>query len=99
MLDDAPAEVHILQLLCRGLTLRSAHILNNLLGLGVELLNKQTAIHGNILVLNSIGIVHIDLQEAKILLCREHLQSLLGERGSHNNLQEDGLHQLGNLLR
>ena len=99
MLNDAPAEVHILNLRCRGLTLRNAHVGNNLLSISVELLHQETTIYSYILHLLVVRRAHVDLQEAQVLLCAENLEGLVRERWSHDNLQEDGLHKLGYLLR
>ena len=92
MLNNAPAEVKVGQHILRRLHLGHAHIGNNLLGGGVEVLNKQTAIDANILILNIVCASHIDLQHTQVLLLAEDCKGLVGERWSHNNLQEDWLH-------
>ena len=97
MLNNSPTEVHINYLsLCR-LCLCHAHILCNLLSYSIELLNKQTAIYADILVDRLIRLSHINLQKAKILLCRENLKSLSGKLWIHYNLKEDRLHTKCNL--
>ena len=99
MLHDAPAEVQINEISLRGLLLRHAHIGRYILRLRIEVLHQQTTAHAYILLLGRVVLRHIDLDEAQVLLRREHLQSTLLELRSHDNLQEDGLHQLGSLLR
>ena len=99
MLHDTPSKLQISQLLLCRLHLGNAHIRRDSLSRGVQLLRQQPAVHAHILHVRCGICRHIHLQQAQVLLRAEHLQRALREFWSHDDFQEDRLHQLCRLAR
>ena len=93
MLDDAPGELQIGHLGFRGLNLRHAHAGIEGQRLEVLVLDQQAAGDGDILLAHDAVLLHVDLQQAQVLLRAKDLQRLGREGRGHDDLQEDGLHQ------
>ena len=94
-----PAEIEILHLLRSGLRLRDAHIGRNGLRRHVEVLHQQAAVDAHILFRVHVALVHADLEQAQVLLRREHFERPLVEFRGHDDFEEDRLHQLGRFAR
>ena len=48
--------------------------------------------------MTTLFLAHVNLKETEILLCAENLESLVSKAWSHDDLEEDRLHKLGNFL-
>ena len=98
MLYNSPSKVEISELSLSRIDLCHAHISSNSLYLNILLLNEDTTVHAHILVVSTLFLAHVHLEETKILLCAENFKSLISKAWSHNDLKEDRLHKFSNLL-
>ena len=92
MLHDLPAEVHVGEFAGVGMSPGHCHRIGDFEAFGVGVLNEKTACHADIAGTLLPFLFHLHLKETEILLLREDLESLCGERRSHDYLKEDGFH-------
>ena len=94
-----PAEIQVVHLCRSGFCLRHAHIGRDGFRRHVEILHQQAAVDAHILFRVHVALVHADLEQAQVLLRREHFERPLVEFRGHDDFEEDRLHQLGRFAR